>query len=140
MILPFNLRMGDVVLKYATAQLLTKIEENGNDHYFFFAPEGFMPEYTFDKSTVKSGNAFYTPEPGIKSTFTLTTKTGKKLKITTLTREQALHATKINNHILITRATVLPERINVPYCGWVRIVLTIFFILRAQAGNRRLPR
>lgn len=109
-ILPFNLRMGDVVLKYATAQLLTKIEENGNDHYFFFAPEGFMPEYTFDKSTVKSGSAFYTPEPGIKSTFTLTTKTGKKLKITTLTREQALHATKINNHILITRATVLPEK------------------------------
>lgn len=49
MILPFNLRMGDVVLKYATAQLLTKIEENGNDHYFFFAPEGFMPEYTLTK-------------------------------------------------------------------------------------------
>ena len=50
------------------------------------------------------------PEPGTKSTFTLTTKAGKTLKITTLTREQALNTTEVNNHILITRATVLPEK------------------------------
>lgn len=29
--------MEDAVLKYATAQLLTKIEDNGKEHYFFFA-------------------------------------------------------------------------------------------------------
>lgn len=109
-ILPFNLQMEDAVLKYATAQLLAKIEENGHNHYFFFAPEGFVPEYSFDKNTVKSRRTFYTPEPGTKSTFTLTTKAGKMLKITTLTREQALNTTEVNNHILITRATVLPEK------------------------------
>ena len=109
-ILPFNLRMEDAVLKYATAQLLTKIEDNGFEHYFFFAPEGLTPEYSFDKSTLRSGKAFYTPMPGTKSTFTVTTKQGKKLKVTTLTREQALNTTKVNDHILITRATVLPEK------------------------------
>lgn len=32
------------------------------------------------------------------------------MKITTLTRQQALNTTKVNNHILITEATVLPEK------------------------------
>ena len=32
------------------------------------------------------------------------------MKVTTLTREQALNTTKVNDHILITRATVLPEK------------------------------
>lgn len=109
-ILPFNLSMEDALLKYATAQLLTKIEDKGRQHYFFFAPEGFVPEYLFDKNTLKTGKAFYTPVPGVKSTFSVTTKAGKKLMITTLTREQALHTTKLNNQILITRATVLPEK------------------------------
>lgn len=109
-ILPFNLRMEDAMLKYATAQLLTKIVEKGTEHYFFFAPEGFVPEYSFDKNTLRSGKAFHTPVPGVKSTFTITTKGGKKVMITTLTREQALNTTKVDNHILITRATVLPEK------------------------------
>lgn len=109
-ILPFHLHMQDAVLKYATAQLLTKIEDNGNEHYLFFAPEGFVPEYSFDKHTLKSGKAFYTPEAGTRSTFSITTKSGKKILITTLTHEQALNAVKVNNRILITRATVLPEK------------------------------
>ena len=88
-ILPFNLHMEDAVLKYATAQLLTKIEDNGKEHYFFFAPEGFTPEYSFDKATLKSGKSFYAPIPGVKSTFSITTKNGKKVMVTTLTREQA---------------------------------------------------
>ena len=87
-ILPFNLHMEDAVLKYATAQLLTKIEDNGKEHYFFFAPEGFTPEYSFDKATLKSGKSFYAPIPGVKSTFSITTKNGKKVMVTTLTREQ----------------------------------------------------
>lgn len=109
-ILPFNLHMEDAVLKYATAQLLTKIEDNGKEHYFFFAPEGFTPEYSFDKATLKSGKSFYAPIPGVKSTFSITTKNGKKVMVTTLTREQALNTMKVNNRILITRATVLPEK------------------------------
>lgn len=103
-ILPFNFEMDGGLLKYATAQLLMKIE----DHYFFFTPEGMAPEYCFDKTTVLGKNVFR-PQPGYKSTFSIKTATGKTIKITTLTREQALHATKVNGRLLITEATVLPQ-------------------------------
>lgn len=109
-ILPFNLSMEGALLKYSTTQLLAKVEEKNAVHYFFFAPEGLRTEYSFDKSTLSSSKEFYTPKPGLKSTFSITVKNGKTLKITTLTRQQALNTTKVNNHILITEATVLPEK------------------------------
>ena len=109
-ILPFNLSMEGALLKYSTTQLLAKVEEKNAVHYFFFAPEGLRTEYSFDKSTLSSGKEFYTPKPGLKSTFSITVKNGKTLEITTLTRQQALNTTKVNNHILITEATVLPEK------------------------------
>ena len=107
MIIPFNLDMADALLKYATAQLLMKIDDNGIDHYFFFVPDGMMPQYVFDKMTVKGKNKFDVTA-GLSSTFTVTTKSGKKIKVTTLTREQALNASKVNGKLLITDATVLP--------------------------------
>ena len=107
-ILPFNLDMNDALLKYATAQLLMKIDDNGVEHYFFFAPEGMATEYLFDKATVK-GKALYKPVAGFKSTFALKTATDKTVKVTTLTRQQALNALKVNGRLLIADATVLPR-------------------------------
>ena len=107
-ILPFNFDMDGALLKYATAQLLMKIDDNGSDHYFFFAPEGMATEYLFDKRTVKGKNSFK-PEAGFKSTFTIKTATGKTVKVTTLTRQQALNALKVNGKLLIADATVLPR-------------------------------
>lgn len=107
LILPFNLPMGDACLKYATAQLLMKIDDRGVDHYFFFVPNGFSAEYLFDKATVKGKNKF-TPTAGLTSTFTITTKGGKKVKVTTLTRLQAMNSVKVDGRLLITEATVLP--------------------------------
>ena len=107
-ILPFNLDMNGALLKYATAQLLMKIDDNGVEHYFFFAPEGMATEYFFDKATVK-GKALYKPVAGFKSTFALKTATGKTVKVTTLTRQQALNALKVNGLLLIADATVLPR-------------------------------
>jgi len=109
-ILPFNLNMNGALLKYATAQLLTKIDDNGKPHYFFFAPNGIEPEFVFDKATLKSGKSVVTPVAGYKSTFSVTAKSGEKILITTLTREQALQTAKVDGHILITDATVLPEK------------------------------
>ncbi len=109
MILPFNFSMEDAVLKYATAQLFMKIDDNGKDHYFFFASEGMKTEYVFDKSTVR-GKSLYTPAPGLKSTFSITTKGGRSIKITTLTREQALNSCKVDGKLLMTKATVLPGK------------------------------
>lgn len=107
-ILPFNLDMNGALLKYATAQLLMKIDDNSVEHYFFFAPEGMASEYLFDKATVK-GKALYKPVAGFKSTFALKTATGKTVRVTTLTRQQALNALKVNGRLLIADATVLPR-------------------------------
>ena len=98
MILPFNLEMDGKLLKYATAQPLMKIMDKGTPHYFFFAPEKVKPEYVF------AGGRTFRPVPGLKSTFTY-----KGMKVTTLTRQQALNALKVNGHLLITDATVLPR-------------------------------
>ena len=106
-ILPFNFEMEGALLKYATAQLLMKIDDRGTDHYFFFAPTGMDTEYVFDKTTVRGKNSFK-PIAGFKSTFSIKTKSGKTVKITTLTRQQALNALKVNGKLLIADATVLP--------------------------------
>lgn len=108
MILPFNLDMNGALLKYATAQLLMRINDSGTDHFFFFAPDGMQPEYLFDQASVRGRN-LYRPVAGFKSTFTVRTKTGQMIKVTTLTRQQALDASKVNGKLLITKATVLPE-------------------------------
>lgn len=108
LILPFNFQMEDALLKYATAQLLLKLDDKGTDHYFFFVPEGIQPEFVFDKTTV-DGKHCYTPEAGLKSTFTVKTSGGKRFKVTALTRKQALNACKINGKLLITSSMVLPE-------------------------------
>lgn len=106
LILPFNFKLYDATLKYATAQLLMKIDDRGVDHYFFFAPDGADAEYLF--SGIKGKNLIR-PKIGVDGTFTVTTKAGKKIKITTLTRSQALNSCKVNGKILITDATVLPS-------------------------------
>lgn len=106
-ILPFNLDMDGALLKYATAQLLTKLKDGDAEHYFFFAPDGMATEYLFDATTVK-GKHFFKPVAGFKSTFALKTAYGRTIKVTTLTRQQALNALKVNGKLLITDATVLP--------------------------------
>lgn len=96
MILPFNLDMDGTLLTYATAQPLMKVMEGKTPHYIFFAPEGMQPEFVFGKQR-------YRPTPGLKSTFVY-----KGIKVTCLTRQQALNACKVNGQLLITEATVLP--------------------------------
>lgn len=106
LIMPFNFPMGGAELQYAIAQPLMKINDNGCDHYFFFVPDGVKPEYAFDKSTVK-GKYMFRPTPGYQSTFSVTSKNGSKIKVTTLTREQAMNSMKVNGKLLVTDATVL---------------------------------
>lgn len=105
--MPFNLQMGKVLMKYATAQLLTMIKDRNGDHYFFFVPDGMKAEYFFDAATVKGGFRF-NPVAGLKSTFTVLGKDGKQVSVTTLTEQQALDAAMVDGHLLITSATILP--------------------------------
>lgn len=92
LILPFNLTMGNHTLRYATAQPLMQLD----NHYFFFVPDGLSPEYCFADTLIRV-------EAGLESTFTL-----GDIKITTLRRDQALNAIKMNDHVLIADATILP--------------------------------
>lgn len=109
LILPFNFSMSGALLKYSTAQLLMKLDDEGVDHYFFFAPDGIIPEYCFDGNTIK-GKTLYTPEVGLGSTFNVRTRTGVKIKITTLTREEALNSCKVEGKLLLTESRVLPSK------------------------------
>ena len=103
MILPFNFDMNGNLLKYSTAQPLMKITDNWKPHYFFFAPDGVKPEYVFE------GGKTFRPVAGLKSTFTY-----KGIKVTTLTRSQALNTTKVSPkgskqaYIVIADATIMP--------------------------------
>lgn len=60
---PTNLEVGGALLKYSTAQLLTRITSGGEPVYFFFAVPGIAPEFAFDANTVTSVEA-----PGAAST------------------------------------------------------------------------
>jgi hypothetical protein len=51
-ILPFNLALGPITLRYATAQLITQISGNGAQHIFFFAPRGMSSEFAIDSAHV----------------------------------------------------------------------------------------
>ena len=100
---PINLKMSDVVLKYATSQLITSIPSDKGDTYFFFAHDGVKPEYSFDSNTVrsvktKSGTTVKSDgetivevtEPGTASILEVKSSSGEKIRICTLTKKQAM--------------------------------------------------
>lgn len=47
-ILPFNMNINGTVLKYATAQPMTKLTYEDTDYYFFAAIDGMAPVYYFE--------------------------------------------------------------------------------------------
>ena len=53
-ILPLNLTLDGVLLKYASTQLITRLDKNGEPVYFFFTPEGMRPHMCLDAKTVKT--------------------------------------------------------------------------------------
>lgn len=102
-ILPFRMPLADATLRYATAQPLMRLSDS---HYVFFAPEGIAPEYYFEGIR---GTSLHRPQVGANSSFTITTRSGRKIRITTLSRRQALDAIRVDQRLLITSATALPE-------------------------------
>lgn len=100
-ILPFNLNMDGVTLRYATAQPITKIGKT----WFFFAPDGMEPAYHFDASTVQASDGCAggihngllrcAPEAGRTSHFTVVGTQGA-ITVVTLTREDSLHFYKLD--------------------------------------------
>jgi len=115
-IFPFNLKIGDALLKYSTVQPLAITKTNGLKHYIFFSHEGISPEYAFTQRSVKkvtaskrslNGMYFIKPSPGVEGSFTITTSTGEKIIITTLTEKQALLFNQVDNGFYLTEATLM---------------------------------
>lgn len=124
-ILPFGLDLDGVKLSYATTQLLAKIGHVDATDYFFFAPHGIFSQYVFDTATYvainvqrgelveNNGFAYVTVNPGLNCVLTLTTSSGKTIRIFTFTREQAEHSTKQRlwgkERLLISDATIVTD-------------------------------
>jgi len=107
-ILPFNMEMDGIILKYSTTQLVTYIQEDEMKTYFFFAPDGIKSEYCFQGSNIetlevqsgtvkKNGDFIYaTVKPGKDCIITLKSHGGSSLRINTLTRKESLGLWKFN--------------------------------------------
>jgi len=122
-ILPFELALEGVRLVVATAQLLTRIEQDASMTYVFFAPHGIKSEYVFEAATVESHSVTYgeireadgrlvvSVRPTLEAAIELTDARDKRVRIITLTREQAERATKITlggqERLLVSSGVVL---------------------------------
>jgi hypothetical protein len=106
-ILPFGLDLNGAHLEYAVAQLFTRTQtDDGRTAYVFFVPEGMNGQYVFDSKTLtglKARAATVSQEgnrttvlvrPGTDCLLQVTSTTGQRFEILTLTRAQALHLTR----------------------------------------------
>ncbi|MBC7722359.1 MAG: beta-galactosidase [Pedobacter sp.] len=123
-ILPFNLDIASVNLVYATVQPVCKLIYNDELVYVFSEIEGVNAEYCFDAIGIKSteiNNAVIKKtdkhliiklvNADKNATALLTLNNGKKLRIVTLTNQQALNAWKAtilgNDYLLISDADLV---------------------------------
>ena len=96
---PINLEMADINLNYATAQLIGSISSEDVETYFFFAHDGILAEYAFDAVTLKGEEnstkaktkIIKIKNPGFSSVVNFQSKSGKKIRICTLTKQQAMN-------------------------------------------------
>lgn len=128
-ILPFNLELGDVTLKYATTQLITKVVKDGIDNYFFFMPAGMTPEYSFEATSIAealiddgdveegANTIVVRPSKNVLSKMSVKTATGKSFNIYTLTTEQSLHfwqfAINGQAQVLLSENPILVDEDNI---------------------------
>lgn len=102
-IFPFNMKIGNQLLKFSTAQPLAITETDGKQHYFFYAHNEITPVYQFENQKIKK------IIPGLKSSFTIKDSDKKEIIITTLTRQQALNFYQWKNGFCITEATLIND-------------------------------
>lgn len=140
-ILPFNMDIEGISLKYSTTQYITSIADGEVKTYFFFAVEGMESEYCFSSQQladirVTGGVVNETGEhievfvkPGLDSVITLTAMDGTETRLCTLTRQQALGFWKFHiwgqDRVIISNADILAEegRIEVGICGAQKVEL-----------------
>jgi beta-galactosidase len=122
---PYNLQMDTAVLKYATAQLLCKLENENSNSFVFFSDEA--AEFVFKKATIasitagknctviKNTNSFTVNcSKNSLSKFVITNPNGKKTEVLLLPRQTALRAVKIDagnkQSLLLCDADIMIEQ------------------------------
>ena len=128
-ILPFNLTLSELTLKYATTQLITKFAKDDIENYFFFMPQGMKPEYCFADSNIsnieisqgtiirENNKLFIEPIDTDLSKLVITTASGKMINIYTLTNHQSLNFWKFeiagNTKVLLSENPILVDNNNI---------------------------
>ncbi len=122
-ILPFNLNLdGDVLLKYATAQLLTKLRTPEQSSYVFFAPEGMHAEFALERSSYRGiavtggilkgteERDYVIAEPGSCCRIDISAHDGTHMQLLALTQAQAYNCWKVQiggqEHLILSEALV----------------------------------
>jgi len=120
-ILPFNLDVNGVQIKYATAQPFAKIENNGNTEVFFQILPSVNPQLAIEANNIKEIKASGWLITKLNSRYLLEAQTGNRIHITKtdgktvtlvfVSRTEAENAWQVNIHgtqsLLITDADVL---------------------------------
>lgn len=115
-ILPFNLNLGNTILKTATVQPLTVLHGNANDYYIFSTIKGMDPELNFSSDTKISEltNALVSHSGNIQTVkaennlpFTFTVN---GINIVVIPHDMAFHSVKFKDKLLISEALVLDNK------------------------------
>lgn len=108
---PVNLRVGPALLKYSTAQLITRVARADTTTFYFFAVPGIAPEFAFAPDRAVSIEAagmetgtndrvyVRNVRPGNAPAITLRTIDGVT-RIVVLTQEQAEHLWRIGDRVV----------------------------------------
>lgn len=152
-ILPFNLPLENIMMKYSTTQLITTLKHNGNTYSFFFIPEGSFGLYNFnnkdiedisvsDGFVVKKEHSFEVTVSSEKnSTIELKTSTGKSVIIYTLTREESLNFWKATvfgkERIILSNGNVIAaeEKIDITITEQEMVSFKIFPALEKSISS-----
>jgi len=99
---PLNLDLGVGTLRYSTAQLLTRLDKDGESTWFFFAIPGLRAEFAFDAASIASVKAssgsitriggdtlVQGAEPGKKTVLRIAGKDGRTTRIVLFTEIEA---------------------------------------------------
>lgn len=142
--LPYNFSLDGVKLKSATAQLVTRMEADGEIYYVFVAPKGMPAEYALESATlagVVNGAAdvreagpltIVRPAGGAGMPIRLTAATGKRVCLLTLSDVESLSfwQTEVwgRERVLLTSASVLVSgsELKLEVTGGEEAVLRVF--------------
>jgi len=123
---PVNLDLNGILLKYATAQPLTRVRDGNVEYYFFVATPGIRPEFAFEESTLaslKAATAVISRAPGVRYVdgiapgpgiaVSLRSTAGQTVQIVVLTPSEALDVWKCRvaggEHVLLSPADIFFE-------------------------------